>query len=457
MKEFEQQLTKAFLPGLRNDWRSPRNSPGLTQCLNARPSPVGTLHYPGTFTSPIVDPRSSLDWPFPVVFRGTEKLYLCARHYLYSVDPTTFALTPLTAWFSAAENWDFADFHNYVVFINGNLAILIDVTSGDYYFDATFPSAKCMLNFRGQIVLGNTSAGTNWLQWSKIGEQDFTPSNDNEAGNRPVGWSGNILRLLYLGALSSDRQRMLANVVVYGDHGISLLSTHSEPVVTFGELVNNTAFGIPSFGAVAGHEREHVFVDNRGFICRMTLQGIERLGYKEFFQPLLADDIRISYDNIEDQYFLSTEEQCFVLNKYGLGELSQIFTSGWNHNGEFQVTSTTPTSLTIELVSDTIDFGQRAIKLLSMLSVGADTDGQIKACVQFRNDPSLAFYSSLLIPVSPRGLCAPMVSGVDFRIRLQVTNFTRFQLDEVIVRWKLVDKTGIRGAYATGSTATANN
>jgi hypothetical protein len=449
MKEFQTPLSKLLLPGLRTDERAGN---GLITCKNVRPV-AGVLHYPGILTQPVTDPLASFDWPFPTLMEGQSGRYLGCRHYLYALS-STYTLTPLTAWFSSAERWSFADFQSYQVFHNGNLAIIKDVASGDFFFDYAFPTCKTLINFRGQLILGNTIDGDNWLRWSHINYNDFTIEVDNEAGASPIPVAGPIYRIMYLHSGPDMSGRDRGCFVIYAEGGIVISRPYAEPTVTFGFKQSNSMYGVTNFGCVGGHEDEHLFIDNRGFLHSLTTKGDEIIGYKEFMQPLIANDPVISYDRIEKQYFISTETKCYVFSKSGLAELDQIISSTWIDGTSLYISGYTPTTLTIELSSDELDFSLRSKKHLSTLGFKINSDGKCYASVEYKDLITGLYKQTPYKLLSPAGICYPSVAGVDFRILLKVTNFTHFQLDEAYASWKLIDKHAIRGIYGN-SQATA--
>lgn len=442
MREVETPVTKLIVPGLRTDNRVGKNQAGLTQLVNAVPK-NGMLYFPTIEDSPISAREALTDWPFPTMLKSATGLYLGTRHYLYSVS-SSYTLIALTAWFSSAEHWEVADFGLFLVFHNGNLAIILDVPSGDHRFDATFPVCKTILNYRGQLVIGNTADGENFVRWGKIGSYDFTVDGSNEAGYMPMPSKGAVQRLMYMKSGVDRSGRDAGVIVVYTTDGVYELVPFDLP--TFGLRVVNGIYGIPSWGCVAGTQDEQVFIDTLGYLHHLSAKGDNKLGYREFLEPLLQDSPLITYEPIDDNWYISTEEQCFLFNKTGLGQLSQIVTSGWLGD-KFYVLGSKPSTLTISLGSDTIDFNIRASKLISVITTGLETDGTVQLGVSFLNQATKLFVGPIWFPLSPNGTCFPSVAGTDFRLHLQVMNFTYFRLSEMFVRWKLIDKSAIRGTY----------
>lgn len=445
MKEFETPLTKALIAGLRTDWRNPRNTPGLLTCQNVRPV-QNVLHFPGVY--PQVISNLELDWPFPMIMSGPSATYIGTRYKLYKVNANN-TLELSAEFLVPVDHWEMLDFQKYRVFNTGNNVTSYSPSSGwSLPSTLTFPRAKTMLNFRGQIVQGNLGTGQeNWIQWSNIGDISFTITESNIAGNAVLPVEGPIHKLMYLHAGPDMSGTDRGHVVVYGEGGIVITKPFSEPTTTFSLKQSNDAYGITSWGCVNGHEDEHLFIDNRGFLHRLTVKGDEVIGYKEFLEPMLGHDPQISFDHIEEQYFIATEDACYIYNKSGLGSLQQIIYSQWQKDGRIVVIADTPLTLTIDIGTDDFDCEIRAKKLLSHLSFAIDTDGEAFASVVGRNEPKSQHFQTPWQPLNSRGGCFPYVTAIDFQVLLKVTNFTNFQLDEAFCRWKLVDKHSIRGTY----------
>ena len=362
---------------------------------------------------------------------------------------SSYTTTQVGTWFSAAQHWEVLDFQDYLVFNNGNQVLVKDGTTGLWSLpsSSSFPYAKSMLNFKGQIVQGNTTDGTNWLRWSNIGQATFTLDSRNTAGYGPLPITGPIHRLMYLSTGQDVLGRDRGAIVCYAEKGVVITKAYSEPTSAFGFDVSNEQYGISDWGCVGGSNHEHVFIDNRGFLHKLTAKGDEVLGYQEFMEPLLTESPRIIFDHLEQQYYISTESACYVLNKYGLGKLTQYPTTGWNSSGIFNVVSDIPTALAIDIASDAFDFGIRARKLITSVALGVETDGVVTVSALVRYAPNSAYIQTPWVPLNNRGTCMLNVQGIDFKLCIRCSGLTTFKLDEAIARWKLIDKVNIRGMY----------
>lgn len=404
-------------------------------------------------TPVVVNPFESLeaaklDWPFPQLFKIGNKVFLGARHYIYKVE-ANWTLTQLTAWCHSDVQWSAAGFHTFNVFTNGAVVILNDVNVDQYRFASTseFPACKTLCDFYGQLVVGNTVMGQNWIAWSSIGDASFEIGRTNLAGYMPMPWSGAVLVVAVLGK----------DVVVYGEDGISLLKpssvTAAEPVATFGRQ-DISSFGLASQGAVGIARHTHVFIDERGYLRVITSEGTQRHGYQEFFQPMLGGDIRITYDELEGEFYISDGSTSYVYSPAGLGS-SMLALTGmfaldggiigcWKEVGEEKFLA----------ISDNVDFDIRGKKFISAVALDYETDGTMTVAVDWRNSPKSSFRRGPYVPVNKEGYAYPKVTGTDVRFVFRVTDATYVELRGATVRWKLVDKRAIRGAYGS-SKATA--
>jgi len=443
MKEFETPITQLFRFGLRTDKLNSLNNPGCVTCMNLKPSEF-RMEGQKSLIDPFPRPLVKIDENLPQLFKGRKDTYLCARHYIYKVMPD-YSLVPLTTWFYSAEHWSFADFGPYVVFNNGNLNIRVDISSGDYYFapEDEIPNCKVLCNFRGQLFIANTDKGPNWVEWSKIGVQDFSLDGENTAGYIPMPWQGQVYALRVLttskNSLGMDQQTML----VYGDQGITSLYPVSSPASTYGmELL--TYYGIAGKGAVGGDENVHLFVDERGYLRRITAKGIERLGYQEFFEPMLGENITISYDQNRGDFYIAGDTNCYVFSDNQLYEISQLVRTGVFTDGAFVCVKQENLSNDRLFVSNSFDLNIRTIKTITEVLLGSS--GNAEVALYWRNNKQDEFRLSSYKRVGPSGRVSPHVSGVEFRLVIRSSD-PDIQLDSGYIRWKLTDKRAIRGMY----------
>ena len=199
------------------------------------------------------------------------------------------ALTELLTGLTAGGLWSCGDFGKYLVFTNGAVNLVRNITTGVFATDTgtVFPLAKTLCRFRGRLALGGpinypvTGDWSNRVAVSDIGSKKFANSTNldvvrqNLSANFTMSWSGQVLRVMPLGH---------PNIIVYGDNGISALVS----VGQYFRLTHLSDIGIKEQGAVCSNgcsnsSTAHYFVDKAGYLCIITPDlAIKRLDYREY-------------------------------------------------------------------------------------------------------------------------------------------------------------------------------
>ena len=199
------------------------------------------------------------------------------------------ALTELLTGLTAGGLWSCGDWGKYLVFTNGAVNLIRNITTGVFATDTgtIFPLAKTLCQFRSRLVLGGpinypvTGNWTNRVAVSDIGSKKLASSTNldvvrqNLSANFTMSWSGQVLRVIPLGH---------PNIIVYGDNGISALVS----VGQYFRLTHLSDIGIKEQGAVCSNggsngSTAHYFVDKAGYLCIITLDlAIKRLDYREY-------------------------------------------------------------------------------------------------------------------------------------------------------------------------------
>lgn len=140
----------------------------------------------------------------------------------------------------------------------------------------------------------------------------------NTSGFMPMPWQGHVLRML----------PMQDKVVVYGENGVSAMRIVSNPTSTYGLVEIQQYVGVAGRGAVAGDEKNHLYIDAYGTAWLMTpdLQPL-MLGYREFFEPMLGNTIVVSHDEFNNEFYISDGSSSYIWSREGLGSLTETPTS----------------------------------------------------------------------------------------------------------------------------------
>lgn len=402
----------------------------------------------------------------------------------------------------SGNSWHFTDFGGVYALFNGSCVVfksnrLSMFTGGSnklLVVDNVTINTGC--DFRGRMILGGfsssdfwnsswssyisslfslgfslaspTAPGSNWVWWSQIGsgafflfykddevlgliddnDNDvFTTTNSmlmetierNEMGFMPMNWQGTVLRVLGLGKA----------VMVYGDGGISVM-----PMVgsTFG-LADLLRVGVASRSAVGGNGMEHVFVDDTGWLYRIGIDLIpHRLGYRDQFENMIGNDITISYDPMDDEYHISDSSVNYVLTRDNrLYESTYLVTSSVVDSGDTIGIYDRPGDSDdgyFMLVSDSFDLGVRATKTIERIVISATNTATVSVAIDWRNRTRDNWTRTSYYNANYEGVAYIMVKGLEFRIIVRCTDYTKIDLDNIHIQFKVDDRRIIRGTYA---------
>ena len=508
MREFAFSIKDSFEKGLRPSSRSGLNAPYLTQSQGAKPSIYGLVPYEAV-TQPMTDAYLSGEsitksFPFPQLIRGKGVTLLATANILYEVDESDWTLTELTlsADILGTGLWHFIDMYNFWFLFNGTEIVyktnigaleggdpIIKVASsptiqtGCYHrgrafmagFDTNFWSddwshilRKWKEDISPHIKVDDSITG-NYVLWSTIGGGDTLfllrpdlmiegPSESvtgtfdfprimeyfkrNEMGLMPMPWQGTVRVVKPLGK----------NVIVYGDDGISALIQVSDPTPTFG-LQHLLSVGIAGRGAVGGTEKEHVFLDNAGFLWRLGVDlRLEKLDYQEYLINYLDVDMAISYDDIEDEYYICSASDNMILTRKGLGQGVETFSSLYNVAGSLVAIPTTISGRTSSIVvTDSFDLGLRGIKNLSFVDLGIVSTEDVEVAIDYKYNKASAFARTPYVTLNAEGWAYINTSGIEFRLVIKCDDYTKPKITYANVRYKRIDNREVRGLDASTS------
>lgn len=517
MRQFSTVLTKEIFRGLRPDYRVGRNSQGLTDLLNAETSEDGLSVYDPVVnpisTEDISAYNLALDWPYPQLFRGWDQTIVAAKSAIYSINESDWSPTELDLYDADAidvltapvlgEPWQFVDMHKAWMLLNANSTILLP-GNNELFGHERKVLAQTRLGIRtgcyhkGRVILGGFNVSefwqdqwkAFWLYWSSRREFGIVPP--LEIGENFIWWSsiggGDVFSLIFpelgIGGMLKDEDvnsaerplifdQLLRNecgmmpvlkgavrvvkplgesVIVYSDNGIAVMTPAIEPVPTFG-MKQLSGVGIANGLAVAGDDRQHLFIDQQGTLWAIGADlKIVRLGYREFFFQMLGNEIMASYSPEEDgRWFFSDNNRTFLWKPTGLSEVDQMVTScdfmGGATVGMCDETGSRDPSFS--LVSGDIDFGQRAIKHIHSveLSTNSTTNLYISICYKYNKNEEV-WKQTGWRKVNKEGWAVLSCSGVDFRIAVRGDDYSEVEPpDYITVKWSLVDKRNQRGQY----------
>jgi hypothetical protein len=315
---------------------------------------------------------------------------------------------------------------------------------------------------------------TNWVFWSSIGGFDFPLAfiypeiimegfpigasgvftdtfgksfflellKRNELGWMPMRWDGEVLCVKSIGN----------NVAVYGNNGISILlmtngNLQQDVPPTFG-IMDMSRVGVMNRACVAGDDRMHIFLGNDYRLYSMAEGKIERLDYQEHMSRLIGASTVITYDSVENQYFISDGVTSFLLNTSGLTEVTIKPTSVIPYRGVSVGVFNPVFNEEVEIQTQVFDMGIRGIKTVASVNLGMQTDTPVYVAIKTRYGPGEDWITSRFVKTNKEGNVTLRVSGVDFIVIIKADDYTEFTLDSIQVKWQASDKRTIRGIYA---------
>ncbi len=449
--------------------------------------------------------------PFPQLYCGQAITLLLDETKIYEVTRgTNWTISEMSTRdgynpedgksISAGDSWHIADMGTTLALFNGSCVVIktnslsmFGGTSNLLVIDDVSVNTGCA--FRGRLVMGGfdkdnfwndawealarklfdlgqgftfpDAPDSNYVAWSQIGSDAFwlfypdtlihghlgehegdTFDIDhsilmemverNEFGFMPMDWQGIVYRMIPF-----DN-----GIMVYGSGGITYMPKADN---TFGKM-EVLQYGIASRSAAGGSSSEHVFVDSSGWLWKVSVgQPPKRLGFKEFFEPMLDNDIVVSYDPIENEYHISDGSICYTLKDNMLFESTFLISSIAEYNGISYAIPSRPGQDDDDyaiIVSDTFDFGLRSIKSIERIAVSGTGLDKVSIAIYWRMNPGDSWNLTNYSILNYEGFAFLKVSGLEFRLVIRSTDYSTFDVDSVMIHFKTDDKRYIRGTYA---------
>ena len=437
MREFESVFDKGLLHGLRSESVEPAKEQRLIRLKNLRSHEFGLRPIEA-----MVNPISEVfNFPFPQLFLLREFRLMATETAIYECDESWNA-TMMIGSLVPDEMWQVADFGKHLLMTNGSQMVQRNGATGawtTFASTSSIPAMATVCDFRGQAVGGNISGwedcDVNYVAWSDIGSLEFYPGLRNEAGYAPMSWNGAVLRVLPLGDF----------VAVYGENGVSLL----KPAKQYMAIKDLDLPGIPVASAVGGSTRGHLLVDYGGDLWLISAKGEpKKLGYSEFMLGMDASKIVISYNRQQNEYYISDGTLSYVLGVNGLSETHQLVSSCAFDNGVLQATWESDGYTGALVITDVMDFGQRAYKTLSSLGAGCSSSSDMWTDVFWRSDIKGTWNDPGWQWINPTGFTTPMITAVDFKLAFRANSYEDVKLGYLKSRLKLSDRRMIRGIHS---------
>lgn len=469
------------------------------------------INFPVALESAISGASETISHPFPQIFRGIDETLLFSETKVYGVNESSWAISPKTITDlaggaatigSGGGSWQFADFNQSWWAFNGVTTAFVAEGSSNVRVDTSVPT-QTGCHFKGRAMFGGFDSsnfwssawqtnianwtdtyisnpsgisidgiGSNFVSWSSIGGGDVLAmlypdlmtagpeeylsgghgsSNPiwldylrrNECGFLPMDWGGTVICLKQLGDL----------VVAYGDNGISALFPANDPYPTFG-LKPVAKFGIAHRTAVGGDESRHIFIDTSGTAWALTPDlKLQKLDYSNTFSQFVGDDITIVHDPQQDEYHVTgthtTEgRKVYTLTETGIYRHKHAPTSAYFLSGGMVgVYEELSNFDTLDVRTDTIDFGNRDVKTIQSVQVSSTVTSGLSCRIYYRLDSGSGWNTTQRLSLSDKGILDILVSGVEFQIQIYADDYTDFdRIDYLKILWR---ESGVRNFRGT--------
>ncbi len=388
-------------------------------------------------------------WPFPKILEGSSHTILAdvdsSNVLTLSHINTDLSLSNVQTISDVSpliQNMpEMADFEEYIVII-GDFGILYGTPSTGYTHSATaldtIPLCRTCCNFHGQLILGGITSDwydcdEEFVVWSNIGYIDCTLDDRNEAGYTPVRDAGKVWKVRPLGN----------QVIVYGEKKVMALTPAADPAPTFGKIRIGDV-GLATREAIDGNHLQHVYVGYDHRVYRVSSEGVKPLGYKSFIDRLNYNDIKVRFNPIEQEFYISDGEACFVLTNHGMSESSQIIGESVLINREiYGVLDDSFDSDDYLIMTGPLDFQQRGMKTLMMVESDID-DAFVTVWIKNKGGD---FRGIKTIKMNEWNNATIMLTGQEFKIELAGSGYSNIYPSYIKARFKMVDFRSIRGKY----------
>ncbi len=264
--------------------------------------------------------------------------------------------------------------------------------------------------------------GDCWVWTSKIGSMDFTEDLTGEATKRPMKWSGYIYHIKKLGG----------SAIVYGSNGISRLTPQG---VNWG-LSEVWPVGLKARNAVVELSGKdiHKFIDASGRLCTLNAEGPpQAVDYSNYFSAM-GMNLVMTHDGLNDLVFVADGISGYVISDMGIGKGPATITGmGYKDGYLYAASSEELVFAPFEICTDIVDFGSREEKTINEVDLGVAATNDLWVAIDYRWNKASAFVTSPWVKADRQGRAFPMVSGVEFRIRVKLLVYESISLDYIKV------------------------
>ncbi len=261
-----------------------------------------------------------------------------------------------------------------------------------------------------------------------------------EIGFIPLRHQGEIMHIKPLGA----------NLVVYCSDGVSLVTPRGD--VGFTSMVIHQS-GIASRNAVSGDDGKHLFLDTNSVLWELAADGsMNRACGRGTFDTMVANEsthpIMGSYDPEEEEHYMCSDQDGYIKTRTGIGKCTifptslVVYAEGLVPGGTVDLNQPD-----IDIETETMDMGLRALKTMQSISFGLDDVTGAKATIRYKYHNSDAWRDSTPYTINSDGVTTPIFTAHDFRVKITGTPGADAKLDYMTIAFQTSDKRNIRSQY----------
>ena len=180
-------------------------------------------------------------------------------------------------------------------------------------------------------------------------------------------------------------------------------------------------------------------------LYRMTSEGVELVAENTGLTAL--NGVVFGWDAEEGERYISDDASTFLLTPSGLSKIDGVITSVltvdddlWSYESGADLTT-----IVCSVVTETLDFGDRMLKLIHDVSLKYSAITNIYCRVQYRTTDNPAWRYSPWFLVKESGFTVPIISGHDIRVEFKFNRSSDdAQIEYTSLGWRASDKRNFR-------------
>lgn len=231
-----------------------------------------------------------------------------------------------------------------------------------------------------------------------------------------VPWHGEAIAVAPLGD----------NLIVYGDTGVGIIrpisgdTTQAQIPVQYFTVEPLLDIGILNESAFVGDKSQQTFIDTRGDVYRINVEGgITKLGYQEYISPLTDASVLMSFDQRENDIYISDGSDSYILTPQGLAKSRFTFNDILPYNdGSFYGVWVTDGGDTSSFKTIPLTMKTRQLKFTGDVSFEMSAGfTSPQAAYDHKTGNGSSYTSATLLNFNPDNEMVPALQGTDLKLK----------------------------------------